>query len=486
MSNFWSRDVVAHAPAIWSSDGARPGTGATLDIFDPSTGELLNRLTAASASDLDAVVDDALGALNGPWSKWTPAERGAALHAVAALIRQRSTELRDLVSLDAGLPSRMASGDVTAAARYFEFYAGLAGVLHGDSIPLGPGFVDYTVREPWGVCAVVLPFNVPLQMAARSIAAALVSGNVVVLKPAEQAPFAAIALAQLCIEAGIPNGVVTAVIGTGADIGDPLVRHPAVEHVTFTGSLATGKRIMIAAADGMKPVLLELGGKSPQIVFDDADLDAAIPSIVGSALRTAGQACSAGTRVLVQRAAYDRVVARLAEASDALSLGAAADDPDIGPVISERQRSLIEAAILASIESGAERVGERTGDVPKGGYFVAPTVLAASGPQVTSAREEIFGPVLTVLPFDTEEHAVQLANDSEFGLVAGVWTNHIGRAHRVASHVKAGQVFINNYGVGGGVELPFGGYKRSGFGRLKGVAGALEYTQLKNVCVAIG
>ena len=485
MSNFWSRDAVSRATALWSAEGAREGTGSGLDIFDPSTGELLNRLTSASAADLDLVVGDAVSALHGPWAAWTPAERSAALHRVGALIRERATELRDLVSLDAGLPSRMATGDVIAAAKYFEFYAGLAPVLHGDSIPLGPGFVDYTIREPWGVCAVVLPFNVPLQMAARSIAAALVSGNVVLLKPAEQAPFAAIALAQLCVEAGIPAGVVTAAIGTGADIGDPLVRHPAIDHVTFTGSLATGRRIMTTAAEGMKPVLLELGGKSPQIVFDDADLDAAIPSIVGSALRTAGQACSAGTRILVQRAVYDRVVALLGEASDALSIGAAAGDPDVGPVISERQRSIIEAAILTSIESGAERVGDRSDSLPDGGYYVAPTVLAATGPQVTSAREEIFGPVLTVLPFDTEEEAVHIANDSEFGLVAGVWTNHLARAHRVAAQVKAGQIFVNNYGVGGGVELPFGGYKRSGFGRLKGVEGALEYTQLKNVCVAI-
>jgi aldehyde dehydrogenase (NAD+) len=485
MSSFWSRDDVAQTPAIWGAGGARAGSGSPLDVYDPSTGEVINHLIAAGASDLDTVVDEALAAFAGPWSTWTPAERGAALHRVAALITERSNQLRDLVILDAGLPSRMASGDVLAATRYFEFYAGLAGKLHGDSIPLGPGFVDYTVREPWGVCGVVLPFNVPLQMAARSIAAALVSGNVVVLKPAEQAPFAALALAQLCRDAGIPQGVVTAVVGTGADIGDPLVRHSGIDHVTFTGSLATGKNIMRAAADGMKPVLLELGGKSPQIVFDDADLEAAIPSIVGSALRTAGQACSAGTRILVQRSGYDEAIARLGEASAALSLGAAGDDPDVGPVISERQRSIIEAAILASIESGAERVGERNGDVPPGGYYVAPTVLAASGPHVTSAREEIFGPVLTVLPFNDEDDAVNQANDSEFGLVAGVWTNHIGRAHRMAARVKAGQVFINNYGVGGGVELPFGGYKRSGFGRLKGVAGALEYTQLKNVCVAI-
>ena len=479
-------EAISDTPAVWAASGPRTGTGSDLDVFDPSDGSLISRLPSAGNVDVAAVVEDARAAFVGSWASWEPAERGAALHRVAGLIRSRSDELRDLVTLDAGLPLRLASTDVTAAAKYFEFYAGLAGKLHGDSIPLGVGFVDYTVREPWGVCAVILPFNVPLQMAARSVAAALVSGNVVVLKPAEQAPFSAIALLRLCLEAGIPEGVVTAVIGTGSQTGDPLVRHAGVDHVTFTGSLATGRRIMTSAAQGMKPVLLELGGKSPQIVFADADLDRAIPSIVGSALRTAGQACSAGTRILVQRSAYDRVVERLAAASSALTVGAARDDPDVGPVISAHQRDVITAAVEASIVSGATVLGggDRE-DLPVGGYYVPPTVLAAPGPQVTSAREEIFGPVLTVLPIDDEDAALDLADDSEFGLVAGIWTQDIGRALRLASRVKAGQVFVNNYGVGGGVELPFGGYKRSGFGRLKGIAGAIEYTQLKNVCIAI-
>ncbi|MGX7678309.1 aldehyde dehydrogenase family protein [Jatrophihabitans sp. DSM 45814] len=478
--------LSAGLPAVFGAEGARTGSGQSFTIFEPSTGEALDELAVATAEDVSAVVGDASAALCGPWRDWTPLERGRLLQRVARSIEAQGDRLAELVVADAGLPRWLARRDVEAAARYFEYYAGLADKLFGATIPLGRQFVDYTIREPRGVCAVILPFNVPLQMAARSIAPALLSGNTVVLKPAEWAPFAPLALCQICIDAGAPSGVVTALAGLGSEIGDPLIRDPRVDHVTFTGSLATGTRVMTAAAASMKPTLIELGGKSPQLVFADADLEAAATAIVGSALRTAGQACSAGTRVLVERSCADELTRRLVVAADALTVGPAADNPDVGPVISAVQRDRISAAVQRSIDEGAVRISRTDRQWPTEGYFVEPTVLAAKNPEVYSAKEEIFGPVVTVLEFGSDAEALEIANGNDLGLVAGVWTHDINRAHRLSYDIRAGQVFINNYGVGGGVELPFGGSKRSGFGRLKGIDGALEYTQIKNVCVFLG
>ena len=473
----------AVTPGIYIDNSTWRGVGRPIDVLDPSTGTLLTRVEAGVGADVDRAAASAAHAA-ASWSTLLPVERGRILLRCAAAILNAADELVEIDVRDAGLPRALARRDVEAAARYFEYYGGLADKLHGETIPLGGGHLDYTLREPWGVCGIVLPFNFPCQLAARDVAAALAVGNTVVAKPAEQAPLSALAIAAQCWSAGLPAGVLNLVVG-GAEVGEAVVRHPLIDHVTFTGSQQTGRRVMEACAQLLKPSTIELGGKSPHILFRDASIDAAVSSIVGTTFRSAGQACSAGTRILVQRDLQERVVDALTARVRALKVGRAEDDPDVGPLITEQQQTTVLGAIAAGREAGARAVVG--GGIPVGledGFFVEPTVLDGVSPAMSAARDEIFGPVVSVLAFDDDDEAITLANDSEYGLVAGIWTHDLGRAHRVARALEAGQVFVNNYGVGGGVELPFGGYKRSGIGRVKGIAGALEYTQLKNVCVA--
>ena len=460
--------------------------GGRFDTFDPSTGAVAVQVSEGLAPDVDRAVGAARDAFDRTWPATPPRERAAMLFRAAALVRERAGELVEIAERTAGLPTRIATGDVETAARYLEYYAGIADKLHGETIPLGGDFLDYTEREPWGVCAVIPPFNVPFQLTARSLAPALATGNTVVIKPAEQAPIPALRLAQLITEAGAEPGVVNVVPGSGPEAGAALVAHPDVRHITFTGSQATGQAIMRAAADQLTPVTLELGGKSPQVIFADADLDAAVEAVVASSLLTAGQVCSAGTRILVQHDVADELRERLVAAAAAIRVGAAYDAPDMGPLISSVQRERVLGGIDAARHDGAEVLsGGGAPSADLAGYFVAPTVLGSVTRDMRVAREEIFGPVIALMEFGDEDEAVEIANDTEFGLVAGVWTHDLGRALRVARLVRAGQVFVNNYGVGGGIELPFGGYKKSGIGREKGLAALGEYLQVKNVCVNI-
>jgi len=460
--------------------------GGHFDTYDPSTGRVVARVAAGRAVDIDVAVRQAAHTFDDSWPSTPPRDRTAALLRAATLLRDRASELIGIDERAAGLPTRMASADVETAGRYFEYYAGIADKLHGDTIPLGGNFLDYTEREPWGVCAIIPPFNVPFQLTARSLAPALAAGNTVVIKPAEQAPTPAIRLAEILTDAGFPPGAVNVVPGTGPECGAALVAHPGVRHVTFTGSLATGTAVMRAAADQVTPVTLELGGKSPQIVFRDADLDAAVEAIAASALLTAGQVCSAGTRILVDREIAGDVQERLVSRARKIRVGEAADGPDMGPLISETQQKRVLAAIDDARDDGAEILaGGRVPNGRRAGYFVEPTVIGAVTSGMRIAREEVFGPVVALMTFRDEREAIALANDTEFGLVAGVWTRDLGRAHRVARALRCGQIFVNNYGAGGGIELPFGGYRKSGIGREKGLAALDEYLQVKNVCVRI-
>jgi acyl-CoA reductase-like NAD-dependent aldehyde dehydrogenase len=460
--------------------------GGEFETLDPSTGAPLARVAAGAAADIDAAIDAAAAAVAGGWGATQPLERGRLLAAAAAALRSRREEFATLDALDGGLPLWMGRADVDNAVRYFEFFAGAADKVYGETIPLGPGTLDFTVREPYGVCGVITPFNVPVQMVARSIAPALAAGNSVVVKPAEQAPLPALALGRLLTECGFPAGSVNMVAGDGPDAGAHLAGHPRLDRLTFTGSLATGKLVAVAAVAEMTPVTIEAGGKSPQVVFADAPIAAAVAAIAGSALRTAGQVCSAGTRVLIEDAAYDRVAAALAETASGLRLGRAIADPEVGPLVSGLQRDRVLAALDAAGADGVEAIAG--GGAPDqaelaGGFFVEPTVFGEVGRGAAIVRDEIFGPVISLQRFGNAAEALELANDSEFGLVAGVWSADVGAALEFSREVKAGQVFVNNYGVGGGVELPFGGFKKSGIGREKGLAALAEYTQLKNVCV---
>ncbi len=466
----------------------RPSSdGGMFEDRDPSTGDTLARVAKATAADVDRAVAAARAALESKeWGAIAPAERGRILLRIAAKIRERHEELSELESRDNGKPLRQARTDMQVAARYFEFYGGVADKLMGETIPLGPGFLDYTLREPIGVSAQIVPWNYPIQIGARGVAPALATGCTVVLKPSSNAPLTALRLGEIALECGLPAGVLNVVAGTGEGAGDALVRHEGIDQLTFTGSVDVGTSIAALAARNAIPVVLELGGKSPNIVFADADLELATQTVANSIFQNAGQTCSAGSRLLVERKAHDEVVERLTERARSMRLGPGIEDPDMGPVISAAQRDKVEAYIALGASEGGRVVaggGRPTDPRLQGGSFLEPTLIDRVRNDMRIAQEEVFGPVLAIIPFDDPAEAVTLANRTRYGLVAAVWSRDINKALSLASQIKAGQVFVNTYGAGGGVELPFGGYKKSGYGREKGLEALRSYTQLKNVCI---
>lgn len=462
-----------------------PGGSRRLSVICPATGAELGTLARSGCEEIDEAVQAAQRAFETPgWRRMAHADRGRVLLRLATVIREHEEELAVLESLDVGKPISQARNDVRTSARYFEYYGTLADKAFGSVIPVRWGAIDFTMREPYGVVAQIIPWNFPLMMGSRGIAPALAAGNCVVAKPAEDASLTILRLAELAIEAGFPAGALNVVTGYGAEAGDALVRHPLVRHITFTGSVATGTAVMQAAAEGVRPVALELGGKSPNLVFPDADLDAAATSIARSILVNAGQTCNACTRLLVHDHVHDALMERLRAHLAAVRLGHPLADADLGPVISDRQRQRIRGHLDAAAEDGVVATAYgRMPDEPElaGGFYMRPVLLENVAPEHRAFHEEIFGPALAITRFGNDEQAAQLANATNYGLVAGVWTQNVSRAMLLSQTLQAGQVYINGWGTGGSVEVPFGGYKQSGFGREKGVEGLLSYTQLKSI-----
>ncbi len=457
----------------------------TLALIDPSDGSELARIARGTAIDIDAAVSSAQAALEGDWGRLSATERGRLLMRMSALVLERVDELARLEALDVGKPLRQGRADALALARYLEFYGGAADKVMGETIPFTNGYTALTLREPHGVTAHIVPWNYPMQIIGRSVGAALAMGNACVLKPAEEACLTALAFAHIAQAAGLPGGALNVVPGLGEEAGAALASHPGVRHVSFTGSVAVGRLIQTAAAKNLVPVTLELGGKSPQLVFDDADLDAALPFLVNAGIQNAGQTCSAASRILVQRGVFEGVEARMAERYRALRVGPALDDPDVGPMISARQRDIVNGYLDGAASSGL-RIAARAplpATLPRGGCYVAPTLVAGVDAQHRIAQEEIFGPVQALIAFDDEADALRIANGTAYGLVAGVWTRDGSRALRLAKKLHCGQVFVNNYGAGGGIELPFGGVKHSGHGREKGFEALYGFSVLKTVAI---
>ncbi len=462
--------------------------GATLALHDPSDGASLAQIARGAAVDIDAAVAAAQTALDGEWGRMTAAERGRMLAAIGRKVLDNVELLAQLEARDVGKPLTQGRADAVALARYLEFYGGAADKVHGQTLPFQNGYTALTLREPHGVTGHIVPWNYPMQIVGRSVGAALAMGNACVLKPAEEACLTVLAFARIAMEAGLPAGALNVVPGLGEEAGAALSSHAGVQHISFTGSVATGVSIQAAAARNAVPVTLELGGKSPQIVFADADLDAALPLLVSAGIQNAGQTCSAASRILVERPVFEAVRERMAERYRALRIGPAIADLDMGPVISARQQQIVEHFLALGRESGLRIAaqGALPAGLPSGGCYVRPTLFDDVPAEHPLAQQEIFGPVQVLIAFDGEAQAAKIANGTAFGLVAGVWTREGGRQMRMARALKCGQVFINNYGAGGGVELPFGGVRHSGHGREKGFESLYGFSTLKTVAIHHG
>jgi aldehyde dehydrogenase (NAD+) len=459
----------------------KPQGGDSLPLEDPSTGESIGEIARGTAGDIDAAIAAARGAMLGPWGRMPAAERGRLLQRIGQKVLERAEELAHIEATDVGKPLRQARADAIALARYMEFYGGACDKIMGETIPYLDGYTVYTLREPHGVTGHIIPWNYPMQVIGRSIGGALAMGNAAVLKPAEEACLTAIAFAQIATDAGLPPGALNLVPGLGEEAGAALTAHPLVDHISFTGSVAVGTLVQQAAARNVKPVTLELGGKSPQLVFADADLERALPFLVNAGIQNAGQTCSASSRILVERARYDEVVRRMSERYAALKVGRATADLDVGPLVSARQKEIVSGFIDNIGDARIAARGTIVSDAPAGGHYLAPALVADIAPSNRLAQDEIFGPVQVIIPFDDEEEAVAIANGTGYGLVAGIWTADGGRQMRLAKAIRSGQVFINNYGAGGGVELPFGGVGKSGHGREKGMEALYGFSVLKTV-----
>lgn len=484
---------MIHAPVetatiLVGGEWRAAASGDVLPVHAPDTGEVTGAIARGTAEDIDAAVAAARAAFDGPWGHTAAADRGRALARFAMLIAANAEDLVAREAQDCGKPLRQARADIAAVSRYFEFYAGAADKLHGETIPSQPGLTVLVQRVPHGVTGHIIPWNYPAQMFGRTIAAALAAGNACVLKPAEQACASVLALAALATEAGLPDGALNVVTGLGHEAGAALAGHPGIDFLSFTGSPETGTAVATACAAHHRACTLELGGKSPQIVFADADIDRAIPVILNAIVQNAGQTCSAGSRLLVERSLLDTLVPRLAERFADLCLAPSYLDEDCGPLISRAQFERVKSFLARADMDGLPLIAEgRSADgLPPGGYYVAPRLYGPVPEHHPLAQQEVFGPVLSLLPFEDEADAIRIANGTAFGLVAGVWTENGARQMRMANALRAGQVFVNGYGAGSGIELPFGGTGRSGHGREKGMEGLREFTVTKTVVLNHG
>lgn len=458
-------------------------SGQTIDVINPCDAKAYATIDRGTAADIDLAVKAARRALDGAWGNLTATERGRILVKAGELILKNSEEIAQIESRDTGKPVSVARADVVAVARYFEYFGGAADKHHGEQIPYLNGYNVQVVRVPHGVAGLIIPWNYPAQMFGRTVAPALAAGNACVLKPSEDACMSGLKLASLMVEAGLPLGALNLITGYGYEAGSALTSHGDINFVSFTGSPEVGVMVQEATAKNSVACALELGGKSPQIVFNDADLDKALPIIVKAITQNAGQTCSAGSRLLIQHDIYDAFVARVAEAFKKVRVGTPEMDFDCGPIVNKKQFDRVTHFIDDAVKSGVPLLAQGivADGVSKDGYFVAPALFGAVPRDHRLACKEVFGPVLAAMPFNDEEDAIHLANATEYGLVSGIWTENGGRQQRMAKRMQSGQVFINCYGAGGGVELPFGGMKRSGHGREKGFVALEEFSALKTV-----
>ena len=457
--------------------------GRRLPVVAPADGQTFDEIPRGGAREVDEAVRAARQSLQGPWGRMSATERGRVMLRISAAVLAQAEELAQLEARDTGKPMTTARNDIQVLARYFEFYGTAADKVHGQTIPFLAGHQVSLLREPLGVTAHIIPWNYPAQMLGRTVAPALAMGNCVVLKPAEDTSLSALRVAQIATEAGLPDGALNVVTGLGEEAGAALAAHPGIDFISFTGSNEVGTLVQQAAAKNAVKCVLELGGKSPQIVFEDVDVERAVPIIVRAIIQNAGQTCTAGSRLLVQRSIHDRFVARVAEAFAKVRVGTPEMDLDCGPVMNPAQKARVNRYIEQARASGVPVLAEGgwAEGLPAGGHYVKPTLFGPVPRDHALACEEVFGPVLAVLPFEDEADAIALANGTDYGLLAAVWTENAGRLQRVAKAVKAGQVFMNCYGAGGGVELPFGGTKRSGHGREKGLLALEEVSSTKTL-----
>lgn len=487
---YFSTGTLAGLPDRHFIDGQwqKASTGNRLEVADPGTARIFHHIDAGDANLVDAAVMAAQRSLHGEWQRAVPSARSAILYRAARLIREAAPRLAVVESLDVGKPLQEAESDIAGVIRCFEYYAGAADKLEGKTLPLGRGHLGYTLNEPVGVTAHILPWNYPLSTLARSLAPALAAGCTAVVKPAEQTSLTALMLAHILHQAGLPPGAANVVIGTGPEVGAPLVAHPDVNHITFTGSVETGVSVMESAARNVATVILELGGKSPVVVLADADLDAAADGVIGAIFENAGQICSAGSRLVVTRSVHRNILDRLCDRAKMLRPGHGLRRPTLGAINSLEQLGKIESHVRGCMERGvAVATGGNVCTDPETGegWFFEPTILDDVPRGDPVAKEEIFGPVLVVEVIDDEEEALAVANDTPFGLVAGIYTKDFDAAHRLARDIEAGQIFINEY-FAGGIEAPFGGTKKSGFGREKGFDALKNYSRVKTVVARVG